>query len=77
MPPEKICEKLKKKDPQVCELRYEKTIDLKTVDLKKLKVKDLKKILNDWDEVCDGCIEKAEFIAKIEQLKPKYVKEEL
>ncbi|XP_017492285.1 PREDICTED: mesencephalic astrocyte-derived neurotrophic factor homolog [Rhagoletis zephyria] len=77
MPADKICEKLMKKDPQICDLRYEKTIDLKTVDLKKLRVKDLKKILSDWDEVCDGCIEKAEFINRIELLKPKYVREEL
>ena len=50
-----VCEKLKKKDKQVCELRYDKQIDLKNVNLKKLKVRDLKKILNDWDEtVRDG-----------------------
>jgi hypothetical protein len=50
---------------------------LKSVDLKKLRVRDLKKVLSDWDEVCDGCIEKAEFIKRIEELKPKYIKEEL
>jgi hypothetical protein len=77
LPAEKICERLAKKDPQICELRYEKTIDLKTVDLKKLRVKDLKKILSDWDERCENCIEKAEFIARIEQVKSKYVREEL
>jgi len=77
MPSDKICEKLKKKDAQICELRYEKQIDFKTVDLKKLKVRDLKKILNDWDEDCDGCIEKSDFIKRIEELKPKYVRDEL
>jgi len=77
MPSDKICEKLKKKDKQVCELTYEKQIDFKTVDLKKLKVKELKKILSDWDEVCDGCLEKADFIKRIEELKPKHVREEL
>jgi len=77
MPADKICEKLKKKDAQFCELRYEKTIDLKTVDLKKLKVRDLKKILNDWDDVCEGCIEKSDFIKRIEELKPKYMRGEL
>ncbi|ODN02405.1 Mesencephalic astrocyte-derived neurotrophic factor [Orchesella cincta] len=77
MPADKICEKLKKKDSQICELRYEKQIDFKTVDLKKLKVRDLKKILNDWDEDCDGCIEKSDFIKRIEELKPRYVKDEL
>jgi len=77
VPVEKLCEKLRKKDKQVCELTYEKQIDFKTVDLKKLKVKELKKILNDWDEGCDGCLEKGDFIKKIELLKPKYVREEL
>lgn len=77
LPPEKICERLMKNDPQICELRYEKTIDLRTVDLKKLRVKDLKKILNDWDERCENCIEKSEFIKRVEELKPKYVKSEL
>lgn len=72
MPADKICEKLKKKDAQICDLRFDKQIDLNNVDLKKLKVRDLKKILNDWDEVCDGCIEKTDFIKRIEELKPKY-----
>jgi hypothetical protein len=77
LPTDKVCEKLKKKDAQICDLRYDKQIDLKTVDLKKLKVRDLRKILNDWGEECDGCIEKAEYIKRIEALKHKYVKEEL
>jgi len=77
MPADKICEKLKKKDNQICELRFEKQIDLKTVNLKKLKVRDLKKILSDWEETCDDCIEKGDFIKRIESLKPKYMKEEL
>lgn len=72
MPAIKICEKLKKKDAQICDLRFEKQIDFDTVDLKKLKVRDLKKILNDWDESCNGCIEKTDFIKRIEELKPKY-----
>merc|ERR1712026_371797 len=74
MPSDKICEKLKKKDRQVCELTYEKQIDFSTVDLKKLKVKDLKKILNDWDESCDGCLGKGDFIKKIEEVKPKHIR---
>lgn len=55
----------------------EKQIDLNTVDLKKLKVRDLKKILNDWDENCDGCLEKTDYINRIEQLKPQYTRSEL
>lgn len=72
LPSDKICEKLKKKDSQICELRYDVQIDLKTVDLKKLKVRDLKKILNDWGEECEGCIEKSEYLKRIEDLKPKH-----
>lgn len=55
----------------------EKEIDLNSVDLKKLKVRDLKKILSKWGENCDGCLEKTDFIKRIQELKPKYAKEEL
>ncbi|XP_030063155.1 mesencephalic astrocyte-derived neurotrophic factor [Microcaecilia unicolor] len=72
IPVEKICEKLKKKDSQICELKYDKQIDLSTVDLKKLRVKDLKKILDDWGESCKGCVEKSDYIRKINELMPKY-----
>ncbi|XP_028854923.1 mesencephalic astrocyte-derived neurotrophic factor [Denticeps clupeoides] len=72
VPTEKICEKLKKKDSQICELKYDKQVDLSTVDLKKLKVKDLKKILEEWGESCKGCVEKSDFIRKINELMPKY-----
>lgn len=73
MPADKICEKLRKMDAQICDLRFDKQIDLKNVDLKKLKVRDLKKILNDWEETCEGCIEKTDFIKRIEELKPLYM----
>ncbi|KAG8535882.1 hypothetical protein GDO81_027550, partial [Engystomops pustulosus] len=72
IPAEKICEKLKKKDSQICELKYDKQIDLSTVDLKKLRVKELKKILDDWGETCKGCAEKSDYIRKIHELMPKY-----
>lgn len=77
MPMDKVCEKLRKKDAQICDLRYEKQIDLNNVDLKKLKVRDLKKILNDWDESCNDCLEKGDYIKRIETLKPKYMRGEL
>ena len=73
MPADKICrDKLLKKDSQICDLKYEKQIDVNSVDLKKLKVKDLKKILSDWGEDTIGLAEKSDFIRKIEELKPKY-----
>ncbi|KAL6092479.1 hypothetical protein STEG23_019208 [Scotinomys teguina] len=71
IPVEKICEKLKKKDSQICELKYDKQIDLSTVDLKKLRVKELK-ILDDSGEMCKGCAAKSDYIRKINELMPKY-----
>ena len=77
MPAEKVCEKLRTKDAQICDLKFDKEIDWKTIDLKKMKVKDLKKILENWGEVCKGCSEKTEFIDRVNELKSKYVKTEL
>lgn len=68
-PVEKICEELKKTDSQICELRYDKPIDLTTIDLKTLKVKQLRNILKGWGESCKGCAEKRDFIDKINQIK--------
>lgn len=51
----------------------ETPIDVEKLDLGKLKVKELKKILNQWDETCRGCVEKADFIAHIQQVKHKHV----
>ena len=53
-------------------LLTDKQIDLNNVDLKKLRVKQLKKILSDWDEECVGCLEKSDFIKRIEQLKKEH-----
>jgi len=68
-----ICEALKKKDKQICELKHDKPIDWKNINLKKMRVKELKKILNDWDETCKGCLEKSDFIKKIESVKNAHV----
>ncbi|XP_013412980.1 mesencephalic astrocyte-derived neurotrophic factor homolog [Lingula anatina] len=75
VPADKVCEKLNRKDSQICELRYPKVVDLATVNLKKLKVKDLKNILNNWGEECKGCAEKSDFIRKIEELMPEHAPE--
>jgi len=75
MPADKVCMKLFRRDEQICDLRYEKQMDLTNVNLKKLKVKDLKKILSDWDEQCKGCTEKSDYIKLIEDLMPKYAPE--
>ena len=55
----------------------DKPLDWKNINLKKMKVKELKKILTDWGETCKACTEKTDFVKRIEELKPKHVKEEL
>lgn len=74
MPVDKVCEKLKKADAQICELRYDKKIDLSETNLKKLRVSELKKILSSWgeDAACKGCAEKDDFIREVEKLMPKH-----
>ena len=72
-PATSICESLKKKDSQICELQYEKELDWKNINLKKMRVKELKKILSDWEETCKGCVEKSDFIKKIEEVKKRHV----
>ncbi|XP_066922259.1 mesencephalic astrocyte-derived neurotrophic factor homolog [Clytia hemisphaerica] len=68
-----ICEALKKKDPQTCELAYEKELDWKNINLKKMRVKQLKNILANWDETCSGCLEKSDYIKRIEEVKNRHV----
>eukprot|EP00049_Salpingoeca_infusionum_P004032 m.74026 g.74026 ORF g.74026 m.74026 type:complete len:172 (-) comp12385_c0_seq1:171-686(-) len=72
MPPAAVCSKLKKKDSQLCELQYDEEIDLSTIDLSKQRVKVLKKILSEkFGDACKGCLEKRDFIKRIEELKSR------
>ena len=49
----------------MCELKYEKKIDLKTTDFNKLRVKELRKICDDEGLDTKGLVEKDEYIKKI------------
>jgi len=76
LPPNKICEKLKAADGQICAVKYEqpaKPIDWDSVDLNKMRVKELKHVLSGWGEHCDGCTEKGDFIRRINQVKDQHV----
>eukprot|EP00967_Tisochrysis_lutea_P130893 scaffold226988_cov32-Tisochrysis_lutea.AAC.1 len=43
----RLCNRMKKMDAQMCELRFDKKIDVKNTDLTKLRVKELRKICED------------------------------
>jgi hypothetical protein len=60
----RLCSRLKKMDQQMCELKFEKLVDING-DLNKLKVKDLRKVMDDKNIECVGCAEKGDFIRAI------------
>ncbi|XP_063074059.1 cerebral dopamine neurotrophic factor [Engraulis encrasicolus] len=73
VPPTKICERLQKRDSQICELRYEKPVlDWSRDALAKMRVLELKRLLSLWGEECRACLEKGEFIDLIQQVAPKH-----
>jgi len=61
----RLCNRLKTKDGQMCELKYDKKFDPKTADWKKLRVKELRKICDDEGLDTKGLVEKEEFLKKI------------
>lgn len=61
----RLCSRLKTKDAQMCELRYEKKVDVKNTDLSKLRVKELRKICEDEGITTKGMVEKDEYIKAI------------
>ena len=61
----RLCTRLKKKDAQMCELKYEKKIDPHTTNFNKLRVKELRKICDDEGLDTKGLVEKEEYIKKI------------
>nr|XP_004662423.1 cerebral dopamine neurotrophic factor [Jaculus jaculus] len=72
MPAAKICEKLEKMDSQICELKYEKKLDLASVDLWKMRVAELKQILLSWGAECRACAEKSDYVNLIKELAPNH-----
>ncbi|KJE92866.1 hypothetical protein CAOG_03757 [Capsaspora owczarzaki ATCC 30864] len=76
LPKEKVCERLEKRDPQICDLKYDKPIDLNAIDVNTLRVRELKKVVNDLNLDCKGCAEKADFVKRINDYK-KTLKPEL
>lgn len=63
----KTCQRITKHNPEICSVKMPiKTEKMEPKDLSKLRVKQLKQILSDRGVECTGCIEKSEFIAKVE-----------
>ena len=68
MPVQKLCQRINKSNPEICSVKFPvKTENLEKQDLSKLRVKQLKSILLDRGVECKGCVEKEEFIKKIQE----------
>jgi hypothetical protein len=65
-PIERVCKKLARATPEVCGLRFPEKLDLSKIDLGKLRVKQLKNILNERGVACEGCLEKSDFVKRVE-----------
>lgn len=64
----KVCKRITKSNPEICTVKFPlKTKNMEKKDLSKLRVKQLKQILADRGVECKGCLEKAEFIKKVEE----------
>lgn len=67
MPKDKVCKRLKKDNPEICEVKYPLKVEKKegeAVNYNSMKVKDLKTILDQRGVKCSGCTEKNEFVKK-------------
>lgn len=70
MPKAKVCQRLKKDNPEICAVKYNIKVEKKEgeeVDYSKLKVKQLKTILDQRGVKCTGCTEKTDFVRRCQE----------
>mmetsp|Transcript_17619 Transcript_17619/g.26099 ORF Transcript_17619/g.26099 Transcript_17619/m.26099 type:complete len:170 (+) Transcript_17619:17-526(+) len=67
MPKLKVCQRLKKDNNEICNLRYPIKVEKGSVDYNKMKVKSLKTILRDRGVACEGCVEKSDFVRRCKE----------
>ncbi len=68
MTPAKVCKRINEANPEICTVKFPvKTEKMEKKDLSKLRVKQLKSILADRGVECTGCLEKDEFIKKVQE----------
>jgi hypothetical protein len=64
----KVCQRISTANPEICTVKFPvETKNLEPKDLSKLRVKQLKQILGERGVDCKGCIEKDEFIKRVQE----------
>mmetsp|Transcript_44338 Transcript_44338/g.94383 ORF Transcript_44338/g.94383 Transcript_44338/m.94383 type:complete len:168 (+) Transcript_44338:182-685(+) len=65
---DRLCKRINKSNPEICSVKFPvKTEKMEKKDLSKLRVKQLKSILLDRGVECKGCVEKEEFIRRVQE----------
>ncbi|CAM9271275.1 unnamed protein product [Choristocarpus tenellus] len=67
MPKLKVCQRLKKTNSEICEVKYPIKVDKENMDYNKLRVKQLKGILADRGVACNGCLEKSDYVKRCKE----------
>jgi hypothetical protein len=68
MPSLKVCERINKTNPEICTVKMPvQTEKMEKQDLSKLRVKQLKQILAERGVECKGCVEKEEFVKRVQE----------
>ena len=63
----KVCKRITKSNPEICTVKFPvKTDKMEKKDITKLRVKQLKAILASRGVECKGCVEKSEFVKKVQ-----------
>jgi mesencephalic astrocyte-derived neurotrophic factor len=64
----KVCQRINKSNPEICSVKFPvKTEKMEAKDITKLRVKQLKEILAQRGVECKGCVEKEEFVKKVQE----------
>jgi mesencephalic astrocyte-derived neurotrophic factor len=64
----KVCQRINKSNPEICSVKFPvKTEKMEAKDITKLRVKQLKQILAQRGVECKGCVEKEEFVKKVQE----------
>ena len=64
----KVCQRINKSNPEICTVKFPvKTEKMEKQDISKLRVKQLKQILADRGIECMGCIEKEDFVKRVQE----------
>eukprot|EP00565_Helicotheca_tamesis_P000485 CAMPEP_0185723208 /NCGR_PEP_ID=MMETSP1171-20130828/126_1 /TAXON_ID=374046 /ORGANISM="Helicotheca tamensis, Strain CCMP826" /LENGTH=165 /DNA_ID=CAMNT_0028390877 /DNA_START=125 /DNA_END=622 /DNA_ORIENTATION=+ len=68
MPPDRVCKRINQSNPEICGVKFPiKTEKLEKKDISKLRVKQLKAILSERGVECKGCLEKEDYVKRVQE----------